>query len=160
MTQDIDIKSNDRFAVMAESTDYDRPLVLIDIPFARVIDEIVVPYDSGDSFFIDGVSLSRTDIKRIKIVNYKPGPHFRSEINKLSNGLTGSDPRKNKTYGDQYYVRLEHILRTQTIDVTSQVLKAYNQAVKPSLKEYLPKREDLIKAAMTVFCEAMKSLGG
>jgi len=42
--------------------------------------------------------------------------------------------------------------------VTAQVLKAYNQAVKPSLKDYIPKREELISAATNIFVEAMKAL--
>jgi hypothetical protein len=43
--------------------------------------------------------------------------------------------------------------------VTAQIIKAYDRAIKPSLKDYLPKRDELIKAAMTVFIEAVKKLG-
>ena len=43
-------------------------------------------------------------------------------------------------------------------DVTAQVIKAFTQVVKPSLKDYLPKRQELISAATTVFVEAMKAL--
>ena len=38
------------------------------------------------------------------------------------------------------------------------MLKAYSQAVKPRIKDYIPKREELISAATTIFVEAMKVL--
>jgi hypothetical protein len=63
-----------------------------------------------------------------------------------------------KIYGDQYETRFEHALRTDAEDVTSQIVKAYNQAVKPKLKDYIPQRGELISAATTIFVEAMKAL--
>jgi len=38
------------------------------------------------------------------------------------------------------------------------VLKAYDHAVKPRLKDYVPKREEILSAATTVFVEAMRVL--
>jgi hypothetical protein len=43
-------------------------------------------------------------------------------------------------------------------DVTSQVIKAFDFKIKPCLKDYLPKREELIAAAFQVFVESVKAL--
>jgi hypothetical protein len=40
--------------------------------------------------------------------------------------------------------------------VTSQIIKAFDQKIRPGLKEYLPKREELLNGAFEVFIEAMK----
>ena len=49
-----DIKT-DRFAIFAEVKEYDKPLIMHNLPFGRLINDIVVPYKSKKSFFIDGV---------------------------------------------------------------------------------------------------------
>jgi hypothetical protein len=56
------------FGVIAEVEGYGKQLVMLDLPFGRLIDEIMVPYDNGEPFFIDGVPVTKTKIKRIKIV--------------------------------------------------------------------------------------------
>lgn len=65
---------------------------------------------------------------------------------------------KQKLYAEQYHVRLEALLRESGEDVTSQVIKAYDRMIKPRLKDYIPKREELTKAALTIFVESMKAL--
>lgn len=144
------------FGVIAEAEGYGNQLVLLNMPFGRLLDEIIVPYDSGEPFFIDGVPVTKPKIRRIKIV--KLGDKYQRGIWELECGLTRGDSVSRKTYGDQYQTRFEHILRTDTIDVTSQVIKAYNEVIKPSIKDYLPKREELIGAATKVFIEAMRTL--
>ena len=62
--------------------------------------------------------------------------------------------------GEQYHARVEAILRGNGEDVTSQVLSAFNSTIKPRLKDYLPKKEELIKAALEVFVNQVKALGG
>ncbi len=147
-----------KFGVIAEAEGYGRQLVLLDLSFGRLIDEIVVPYDNDEAFFIDGVPVTKAKIKRIKIVEL--GDEFRRGMGELERGMTRGDAKNKKTYGDQYHTRFEHILRTVTVDVTAQVIKAYNQTIKPSIKDYLPKREEFISAATKVFIEGMKMLGG
>lgn len=149
-------KPEDLFGVVAEVEGRSRQLVLLDLTFGRLIDEIVVPYDAGDPFFIDGVPVTKDKIRRIKII--KLGEKFRSGLWELERGLTRGEHQTKKTYGDQYETRFEHIVRTDVDDVTAQVIKAFIQVVKPSLKDYLPKRQELISAATTVFVEAMKAL--
>ncbi len=66
--------------------------------------------------------------------------------------------RIRQLYAEQYHIRLEAILRESGEDVTSQVLKAFDRTIRPSVKDYLPKREELIKAALSLFLEGMKAL--
>lgn len=148
----------EKFAVYAEAEGRDKPLLLLDLTFARLIDDIVVPYESDEAFFIDGVPLTRSHIKRIKILKLSEG--FARDLWDFDRTLTRGDHPNRKIYGDQYHTRFEHILRTNSIDVTSQVIKAYNQAIKPRIKDYLPKREELIGTATKIFIEGMKLLGG
>jgi len=144
------------FGIIAESEGHEKQMVLLDFPFGRLMDEIIVPYDTGESFFIDGVPATKEKIKRIKIVEL--GSSYQHAMSELKRGMTiGSDSKK-KTYGEQYETRFEHILRTNTVDVTSQVIKAYNEVIKPSYKDYIPKRKELIDGATTVFIEGMKLL--
>ena len=76
----------------------------------------------------------------------------------MERGLTRGDSAGKKIYGDQYQTRFEHILRTETLDVTAQVIKAYNEVIKPSIEDYLQNRREMIKAATKVFIEAMQLL--
>jgi hypothetical protein len=43
------------FAIYAEAEGHARPLIQLDLSFARLMDDIVVPYQSEQPFFIDGV---------------------------------------------------------------------------------------------------------
>ena len=144
------------FGVIAEVEGRAKQLVLLNLTFGRLIDEIVVPYDTDVPFFIDGVPITRNKIRRIKIISLTES--FQYGIRGLERGLNLGDTQRRKIYGDQYETRFEHVLRTDAEDVTSQVIKAYNQAVKPKLKDYVPRREELISAATTIFIEAMKAL--
>lgn len=144
------------FGVIAEMEGRSKPMVLLDLPFSRLIDDVIKPYDQDEPFFIDGVPLTRGKIDRIKIVRFGEG--YERAVWELGRGLTRGDHQEKKIYGEQYEVRFEHILRTNSEDLTSQVIKAYNQAVKPNIKEYLPKREELISAATQIFIHGMKAL--
>lgn len=101
------------------------------------------------------VPVSKEKIQRIKIVRL--GQPFKEKMWDLDRGLNRGDHQHQKIYGDQYETRFEHILRTAAEDVTAQVIKAYNQAVKPSLKDYVPKREELISAATTIIYRGNES---
>jgi hypothetical protein len=59
---------------------------------------------------------------------------------------------------EQYDVRLKAVFREMGEDVTSQAIKAFNTEIKPSLKDYLPKRKELIDAATRVFIESLRFL--
>ncbi|MEJ1409103.1 MAG: hypothetical protein RPU60_02640 [Candidatus Sedimenticola sp. (ex Thyasira tokunagai)] len=144
------------FGVIAEKEGLAKQLVLLNIPFGRLLDEIIVPYDNGESFFIDGAPVTNEQISRIKIVEL--GREFEESLWRLERGLNRGDSASKKIYGDQYQTRFEHILRTNAVDVTAQVIKAYNTAIKPSIKDYMPNRKELIGAATKVFVEGMRAL--
>lgn len=148
--------SNGLFAVFAEVDGHQRPLLQLDLTFPRLMDDVVVPYQSGDTFFIDGVPTTAAKLKRIKILRLSENfPHSRSQFNRT---LTTAEVQLRKVYGEQYSTRFEHVLRENSDDVTAQVIKAYNQAIKPSLKDYIPKRDELISAALKLFVEGVKAL--
>lgn len=52
-------KKESLFGVIAEVAGRDKQLVLLNITFGRLIDEIVKPYDTDEAFFIDGVPVKK-----------------------------------------------------------------------------------------------------
>ena len=79
------------FAILAEHKQSERPLIMSGLTFGRLMDEIVLPYDSNEPFFIDGVPTLRADLKRIKIVRESDAlKHRVSELHwKLPRESTG-----------------------------------------------------------------------
>ena len=159
MTEETEVESEieSLYSVYAEAQGHQKPLLQLNLTFARLIDDIVVPYQTNETFFIDGAPTTADKLVRIKIL--KIGPHYEHYIQQFNTGLTRLDAQTKKTFGDQYSTRFEHILRQNSEDVTSQVLKAFNQVIKPSIKDYIPKREELISAATKIFVESVKALG-
>ena len=144
------------FAVFAEAEEYDRPLILTDLTFARLIDDVVFPFKKKEPFFIDGAPIKREKIRKLKILRQKD--HFQYLFYELHRGMHRGDKARQKVFGEQYHTRLEAVLREGCEDVTSQVIKAFNTKIKPNLRDYLPKREELIQAAATFFWEGIKKL--
>jgi hypothetical protein len=68
--------------------------------------------------------------------------------------------QRQKMFAEQYHIRLDVLVRTNCDDVTSQLLKAYDTAIKPRLKDYMPNREALIEAAAAFFWKGVQVLGG
>jgi hypothetical protein len=151
-------KLDNLFAVFAESEEHDRPLIQVGLTFARLMDDIVVPYQSGEPFFIDGAPMTVKKLKRIKILCLS---HTYDNANDIFNStLTHGRVDYRKIYGEQYATRFDHMLRENTEDVTSQVIKAYGQAIKPKLKDYLTNREELIGTALKIFILSVNALNG
>lgn len=146
------------FAVFAELRDYDRPLVMTGLSFARLMDEVIVPFEEKDPFFIDGVPVSREGLRKLKIIREKE--FFSTTFSKLHWRIRVASVEEQKLLLEQYHTRLEALLRESGEDVTSQVIKAFNAKVRPRLKDYLPNREELIRAAFELFVQSMKSLAG
>ena len=153
----MDATPDDRYAVFAEAEGHARPLLQVGLTFARLMDDIVVPYQSNESFFVDGVPVTPAKLQRIKLLRLDA--NFVHARHKFNISLTHADAPVRKLHGEQYAVRFEHMLREHSEDVTSQVIKAFNTAIKPSLKDYLPKREELISSALKLFVEGVKALG-
>ena len=147
------------FAVYAVRKNDPTPLIQTHLSFGRLMDDIVMPFESDEMFFIDGAPIKATDIDRIKIIRQQE--FFNRTFHDLHWGMRHSgDLKKQELYARQYHVRLEALLRESGEDVTSQVIKAYRTAIKPKLKDYLPNKEALLGAAIKVFTESLKSLSG
>lgn len=144
------------FAVFAEIESHKQPLFQLNLTFSCLMDDIVVPYSSGNKFFIDGAPVKATELKRIKILHLNQ--FFNSARDRFDSTLTRAEIQLRKVYGEQYSTRFEHMLRENSDDVTAQVIKAYEQAIEPKLKEYLLNRKELISAALTLFITGLKAL--
>ena len=151
----MEIDQDYKFAVIAESKDYDKELYLHNLTFAQLMDDIVVPYESGKPFFIDGVPVdNKKNLKKIKII--RQDESFEESFNHLHHFLRAGSGSKKRVSAEDYPVRLQALFREAGDDVTSQIIKAYNLKIGPSIKDYLPKREELIRGAFQIFIEAMK----
>lgn len=152
------MNENDQaFAVIAESKNYEKPLYLFNLPFPRLMDDVVVPYQSKESFFIDGVPVAQKDLKRIKIV--RQNASFESNFKQLHRDLQLPQSSGRHVPAVDYEVRLQAIYRDAGDDVTSQVIAAYQAKIGEKLKEYLPNKKQLIEAAFQVFIQSISNLG-
>jgi hypothetical protein len=157
MTEELHDKKEELFAVYAARKIDPTPLIQTHLPFGRLMDDIVVPFESGEMFFIDGAPVKATDLDRIKIIGQKES--FSRNFHDLHRGMRwGGDLKKQELYAKQYHIRLEAMLRESGEDVTAQVLKAFRTVIKPRLKDYLPNKEALLDAAVKVFGESVKLL--
>ena len=131
---------------------------MTDLTFARLIDEIVKPYEAKEPFFVEGVPVSPEKLKRIKIVRQDDG--FAPRMRRLHSDLTWSNTPDAKREGLRraYETLIIAIVRDNGEDVTSQVIQAFDSKIKPRLTEYLVKRKELISLAATVFIRAYKEL--
>ena len=150
--------ATEKFAVFAEVEGYPQPLLMLDLSFAKLLDEIVLPYQTVQPFFIDGAPLKQSDLKRLKILRLKK--NFAGHYHDLNWQLRHADATYGKMLGDQYHLRLETMLRENGEDVTSQVISAFDKTIKPSIKDYLPKREELIQGALQFFLKNVSQLAG
>jgi hypothetical protein len=146
------------FAVFATRRNDNQPLIQTGMTLRRLMDDIIVPYNSEETFFIDGAPVSPSLLDRIKII--KESETFRRSWTELHERISTWHPDKTKALVDQYHTRIEALMREGGEDVTAQVIKAYNAVIKPKLKDYLPNREALLDAAVRVFTESLKALSG
>ena len=135
------------------------PLIQTHLSFGRLMDDIIVPFDSDEMFFIDGAPVKASDLDRIKIIRQKE--FFNKTFHDLHHRMRwGGNIQKQDLYARQYHVRLEALLRESGEDVTAQVIKAFRTAIKPKIKDYLPNKESMLNAAVKVFTESVKTLSG
>jgi len=146
------------FGVLAEVKGREKPLFMFKLTFARLIDDIVFPHESGKPFFVDGILVSGASVERLKILRL--GKRFDGAFYDLNRWMTRGPEEMRRLYGEQYSIRLEALLRDTSEDVTSQVISAFCKTIKPHLKDYLPKREALIQATWTLFFEGLNKLAG
>jgi hypothetical protein len=91
-----DQKKEDVFAVFAEADGQSKPLIMTHLPFARLVDEVVLPYQTDKAFFIDGAPLKKQNLKRLKII--KQQKFFTDTFHDLHHSMRwGSDLKKTTT---------------------------------------------------------------
>lgn len=146
-----------KFAVIAESKDYEKPLYLFNLPFARLMDDVVVPYQSDKNFFIDGVSVNAKNLKRIKLL--RQNDRFEEGFRTLHQHLRLPKSSGFRVPAEDYDTRLQAVFRDAGDDVTSQVITAYQEKIRDKIKEYIPNKKELIDAAFQFFVQSIKTLG-
>ncbi len=146
----------DEFAVYAVRKNEPTPLIQTHLPFGRLMDDIVVPFESDEVFFLDGAPVKATDLDRIKIICQKES--FSLLFDRLHRGIRLGGIKGQELYAKQYHARLEALLRESGEDMTAQVVKAFRTIIKPKLKDYVPNKEALLGAAVKVFSESVKLL--
>ena len=114
-----DVENEQLYAVFAEAQGHQKPLLQIELTFPRLIDDIIVPYQTGEMFFIDGAPLTPNKISRIKVL--KLTEYFNRSKSDFDEKLTRGSAQEMKVLGEQYSTRFEHIMRQHSEDVTSQV---------------------------------------
>lgn len=158
MTQEATTPKPELFSVYASKTGDSTPLMQTGLTFGRLMEDIVIPFNGEEMFFIDGAPLKASQVSRIKII--KQTDSFSRTFHDLHHGLRWGDLKRQELYAKQYQTRLEALLRESGEDVTAQIVKAYSTVIKPKLKDYLPNRESILDAAVKVFTEGIKALSG
>lgn len=150
--------ANSRFTILAVRKSNPEPLLQMDIPWERLMEDVVEPYDSGEMFFIDGAPVKASEMDRLKIlVN---GPQFQEMFAWLNQGLRASDAKKREVTAKNYHVLVEALLRERCTDITSQVVSAFRTAVKPKLSDRLPDKKVLFDAAIKLLIEGTRAWSG
>jgi len=76
-------KTDDRkFVLYAVRKDRPGPLIQISLPWERLMEDVVFPFDEGEMFFIDGAAVKSTDLDRLKILMQSPG--FNADFARLN----------------------------------------------------------------------------
>lgn len=149
------VNADSRFTLLAVRKDNPVQLLQLDVPWERLMTDVVTPYDSGDMFFIDGAAIKATDLDRLKIL--LNGPGFEEAFADLNWHLRTGEAKKKEMYAKQYNVFMEAMIREHCRDVTAQVISAFRTAIKPGLKDRLPDKDALFGAGIQLFVEAMKA---
>ena len=127
----------------------------MDLQWARLMTEIVTPYDSGDMFFVDGAPVKATELDQLKIL--LNGPEFDRAFAALNWNLKHGDAKSRGMHAKQYPTFVEAMLREHCVDVTSQVISAFRTAVKPRLRDHLPDTKTIFDAGIALLVEGMKA---
>jgi len=149
--------ANSRFTVLAIRKSSPEPLLQLDLPWERLMTDIVEPYDAGEMFFIDGAPVRAADLDRLKILVNRPGLDGRlAEINR---GMRVGDTKSKEVYAKQYHVFMDAAVRHYCTDLTSQVVSAFKTEVKPRLSERIDKKL-LLDAAIKLVIEGTRAWSG
>jgi len=140
-----------RFAVLAEKDGYDWPLCLHSLSLTQLYEELVIPYEEGKYFFIDGVPVDRTKLRKLKIT--KQSRDFVAYFEALHENIRFK-MRDAPSFVpiDEYLGRLAALFRESGVDVTASVVNAYQE--RKELKLPVP---EIISGASQVVVAAIKA---
>ena len=153
MTND---QEKDTFCVYAKVRSINKPLLMLGLSFGRVVDDVLIPFEKNEKLFLDGVPSNKSDILQIKIL--KETTNFKQAHGWLHNDLRNSNEKRMELVAKNYEVMLDEVIRTNCEDITAQVMKAFDNSIKPKLMDYLPKKEEIIKAGFEVLLKSLESL--
>src|SRR5438270_7276551 len=119
---------NNAFGVYAEAEGHSEPLIMTEVSFGRLMDDIVVPYQTDKPFFVEGAPVTKKDLRKLKILRLDTD--FHEAFNQMHRILHHSSTNFQKLYGEQYHIRIESLLRQHGEDVTSQIINAYDKTIK------------------------------
>ena len=147
-----------QYVVLAEVEGHEKPLIALNLTFPRLMDEVIVPYQQDQPFFLDGVPVTKAKLRRIRVLRDNGG--LPSELVQLDRMLSLGSLDQKIEIAQNYGSMIEAIARANCADVTAQVIKVFETSVRPRLRDYLPKREEIIEGAFRVLLENLKQLGG
>jgi hypothetical protein len=154
-----------KFAVVAETSKYPKPLLFHDLTLSKLLEDVVVPYNSDEHFFIDGVPLCADSICRIKVLLQHDD--FAKRIRALYETISDSSGDLRLAHMRhlaiaEYTMRVEGILRSSAEDITTQVIRAYVTEIKPEASgttEFVSKRTPLIEKTQVAIMRALVAIG-
>jgi hypothetical protein len=149
--------ANSRFTVLAIRKTSPEPLLQLNLPWERLMADIVEPYDTGVMFFIDGAPVKATDLDRLKILVNRPG--FDGRLSEINRGMRVGDAKSKEVYAKQYHTFMDAAVRHYCTDITSQVVSAFRTEVKPKLSDRIDKKL-LFDAAIKLVIEGTKAWSG
>jgi hypothetical protein len=144
-----------RFILLAVRRANPTVLLQMNLPWERLVTDIVTPYDLGELFFVDGAPVKATDLDRLKILLQSNG--FTAAFARLNWHLRTGDTKSKEMHAKQYPILIEAMLREHCIDVTSQVISAFRTAIKPRLRDHMPDRAAFLDAGIKLLVEGMKA---
>jgi hypothetical protein len=144
-----------KFTISAVRKDNPTPLLQMNLSWGRLMEDIVIPFDSGEMFFVDGAATKATELDRLKIL--LNGHGLDRAFAHINWNMRTGNTNTREMYAKQYPVFIEAILREHCDDVTSQVVSAYKTAIKPKLKDPLPDKKTLFEGGVKIFVEGMKA---
>jgi len=145
-----------QFSVFAVRKDNPQPLILTDLTWQRLMEDVVTPFDAGELFFVDGAPIKATDVDRMKIL--LQGQNFAPVFRDIHVKMRVADIKIRELYAKNYHVYLEGVLREKCTDITSQVINVFRTSAKPKLSDRLPDRKQLWDAAFLLLVEGGKAL--
>lgn len=146
------------FCVYAKVRAIDKPLLMLGLSFGRVVDDVLVPIERNERIYLDGVPSKKEDVLQLKIL--KETINFKQAYSGFHQDLHhASDVKRRELVAKNYDLMLEDLMRRNCEDITSQVVKAFDNSIKPKLSDYLPKKEELIKGAFEALLTSLKGLG-